>query len=145
MTKKDLKNGMVVETRDGERYLVLAEYDKFVGLDCFMDYKSHEDNLEYVLSSLSVDKVYKPLANGLKQMLKHPGTAIWERPKLYNGKVVCVDNVGNERNYTIGKIYEFKDGLLTTNCGHKLPLNNPVQSFEEWSKFTCSKFIEVVE
>lgn len=67
---------------------------------------------------------------------------------LYNGKVVCIDNAGvNIGNYTVGKIYQFENGVLTTDCGHKFPGYgcNSIHSFDEWQKWTKSKFIEVVE
>ena len=66
-------------------------------------------------------------------------------PKYYNGKVVCVDNKGNPNNYTIGKVYEFKDGVITTDKGHELRANNPVTSFEDWAAWSSSKFVELVE
>jgi hypothetical protein len=81
------------------------------------------------------------------------GTPIYDRERdtkkpLYNGKVVCVDNVHNLSAYTIGKIYQFVEGRITTNEGYKLPFDSDptkIYSFEDWSKFTSSKFIEIVE
>lgn len=64
---------------------------------------------------------------------------------LYNGKVVCVDNKRNLTKYTVGKIYQFTDGALTDDYGCKTPYNCNIHSFEEWEKFTSSKFIEVKE
>ena len=69
-----------------------------------------------------------------------------EEPKYYNGKVVCVDlNDSNEDNYTVGKIYEFKDGRMTSDCGHTFGKYREFHSFEDWERFSSSKFIEVVE
>ena len=67
-----------------------------------------------------------------------------KKSELYNGKVICIDNIGNPTEYTTGKIYEFKDGMLTTNAGDKLPYGG-VRSFKEWTNFSCSKWLEVVE
>lgn len=66
-----------------------------------------------------------------------------EKPKYYNGKVVCVDLNGcNGAVYTVGKVYTVSDGVLTADRGKRLRLGNPVQSFEDWCKFSGSKFIE---
>ena len=70
-----------------------------------------------------------------------------EKP-LYNGRVVCVDNkdkFGSKLQYTVGKIYEFKNGQLTTDAGWRVPYNNPVHSFGEFAANTHGKFIEIVE
>lgn len=43
-----------------------------------------------------------------------------EKPKYYNGKMVCVNN-GGYFWWTIGKIYEYKDGVVTADDGDKYP------------------------
>ena len=64
---------------------------------------------------------------------------------LYNGKVVCVDlNGSNHHLYTVGKIYEFKDGRIITDDGQKLPYT-PAHSFNDFNNWSNSIFIEVVE
>lgn len=69
-----------------------------------------------------------------------------EKPKYYNGKIVCIDDCHNPEEYTVGKIYQFVDGKITTDCGHKFGgWNGRFTSFEEFAKWTGSKFIEVVE
>ncbi len=68
-----------------------------------------------------------------------------EAPTYYNGKVVCVDNKYNTAVYTIGKIYQFVDGFLICDGGYKINSETPCTSFEDWSKWTSSEFIEVVE
>lgn len=45
-----------------------------------------------------------------------------EKPKYYNGKMVCVDN-GGYYWWTVGKIYEYKDGIVTADDGDKYPKN----------------------
>lgn len=42
-TKKDLKNGMVVETRDGCRYIVVG--DRLLSEDGFLWFREYDDNL----------------------------------------------------------------------------------------------------
>lgn len=64
----------------------------------------------------------------------------------YNGKVVCIDNCGNTTSYTVGKIYQFKDGRMIDNHGCQMPIGGAtIRTFEDWVKFTSSKFIEIVE
>ena len=46
-----------------------------------------------------------------------------EKPKYYNGKMVCVDN-GGYSWWTVGKIYEYKDGIVTADDRGKYPSNN---------------------
>lgn len=43
-----------------------------------------------------------------------------EKPKYYNGKMVCVDD-GGYSWWTVGKIYEYKDGIVTADDGGKYP------------------------
>lgn len=43
-----------------------------------------------------------------------------EKPKYYNGKMVCVEN-GGYYWWTVGKIYEYKDGIVTADDGDKYP------------------------
>ena len=43
-----------------------------------------------------------------------------EKPKYYNGKMVCVEN-GGYSWWTVGKIYEYKDGIVTADDGCKYP------------------------
>lgn len=67
---------------------------------------------------------------------------------LYNGKVVCVDNKWNKGLYTVGKIYQFKDGQMTNDDDYKTPEDSkvdPIHNFEDWAKWTSSKFIEIKE
>ena len=43
-----------------------------------------------------------------------------EKPKYYNGKMVCVEN-GGYYWWTVGKIYEYKDGIVTADDGDQYP------------------------
>lgn len=45
-----------------------------------------------------------------------------EKPKYYNGKMVCVEN-GGFNWWTVGKIYEYIDGIVTADDGDKYPKN----------------------
>lgn len=63
----------------------------------------------------------------------------------YNGRVVCIDNIGNEANYTVGKIYEFKNGQIISNTGRVIPPDSKVTSFKTWCDYSLSKWIEIVD
>lgn len=68
-----------------------------------------------------------------------------ERPKeLYNGKVICTDNEA-ENHYTVGKIYEVKNGVLVDDAGNELYGWGGFRSFKELADFSSSKWLEVVE
>lgn len=43
-----------------------------------------------------------------------------EKPKYYNGKMVCVER-GAYYWWTVGKIYEYKDGVVTADDGDRYP------------------------
>ena len=66
------------------------------------------------------------------------------KPKLYNGKVVCVTS---PHNYlTKGKIYEFKDGYSRYDNGDCMPSwRDAVTSFEDLKDKIGNMFIELVE
>lgn len=144
MTKKDLRTGMVVETREGNRYLVLAEQQELIGLDSRMEYRTHRDDLTYssYTRDLDIVRVYGYDIKPFNSMLKNPGKLIWERDSYYNGKVVCIkSSVG----FTKGKIYTFKDGKVVDDDGtlRPTPPHKGYKSFNDgWLK---DEFIEVVE
>lgn len=66
-------------------------------------------------------------------------------PKYYNGKVVCVETKNEEYAYTVGKIYEFKNGRVKIGNGREVPCTTRVTSLDEWndSDWAMAKFIEI--
>lgn len=61
---------------------------------------------------------------------------------LYNGKVVCVRERYGEL-FTVGKIYEFKDGVVIMNNGRE---SNKYESLDQFHDRNNSiEFLEVVE
>jgi hypothetical protein len=72
-----------------------------------------------------------------------------EKPKKqkYNGKVVCVES--EHSFWTVGKVYEFKDGIIIDDDGDRRGIMCHFGCFEDWDKFCkdgrSMKFIEVVE
>lgn len=72
-----------------------------------------------------------------------------EAPQYYNGKVVCVSKQASFYSYTVGKIYEFKDGRVRIDNGSIIPSdrNYAVTSVEDWNsrEYFNAKFIPLVE
>ena len=69
-----------------------------------------------------------------------------KKPIYYSGKVVCV-KANEGKAYTVGKIYEFKDGRVRIDNGCILPSGDPIKSLDEWNNFnwTLAEFIELKE
>ena len=69
-----------------------------------------------------------------------------KKPTYYHGKVVCV-KVDKDAAYTVGKIYEFKNGRVRIDNGCTFPSGDPIKSLDEWNNFewTLAKFIELKE
>ena len=89
MTKSDLKNGMVVELRNGKRFLIVNDFgigkDSCINLDGFFGY---DENLNDVsgFSEFDITKIYKTVGNTFKTLFDNERLSlIWEReekPKL---------------------------------------------------------------
>ena len=93
---------------------------------------------------------------GAKLAVERLGTPIEktpEKPKYYNGKVVCVKSP--YRWWTVGKVYEVKDGIITADDGDKYPkFNERYTSVDEVRHAGCidgkktnprNEFIPLVE
>lgn len=68
-----------------------------------------------------------------------------DKPKLYNGRVVCVDPNGI-RFYTKGRIYQFKDGATCNDEG--VPIfhsKHKLRNFKELQSNSLAEWLEVVE
>ena len=83
MTKSDLKNGMVVELRNGKRFLIVNDLgigkDSCINLDGFMGY---DENLNDIMrySEYDIIKIYKTEGNTFKTLFDNERlTLIWER------------------------------------------------------------------
>lgn len=81
MKKKDLKAGMVVQTRKGERYVVLDE--TINNMDRYFPLCYYNEDLKYRngLSEWDVVKVFTSDFSSIPEMLdnKHQLSPIWER------------------------------------------------------------------
>ena len=69
-----------------------------------------------------------------------------EKPKLYNGKVVCIEVSDYNRGFTKGKIYRFAEGFMLDDDNEVRPATGiPIKSFEDLKKKLCCQWLEVVE
>lgn len=73
------------------------------------------------------------------------GSTAEKKEEFYNGKVVCIKK-GFLCAYTVGKIYEFKDGNVI-NDNRLLALLEPVKTLDEWHEEygRYAEFIPLVE
>lgn len=70
----------------------------------------------------------------------------YDPPKYYNGKAVCIETKPCWA-YTVGKVYEFKDGTTVINNGNRVYTSQPVVSIDEWNEKhgKYAKMLEIVE
>ena len=83
MTKSDLKNGMVVELRNGKRFLIVNDFgigkDSCIYLDGFFGY---DENLYNVIgdSTFDITKIYKTVGHTFKTLFDNESLSlIWGR------------------------------------------------------------------
>lgn len=68
----------------------------------------------------------------------------YPEPEYYSGKVVCVESNGD---FTVGKLYEFKDGKVVDDNGNMRPMSGDrVTTLEDWNsnkeRSRLARFIE---
>ena len=83
MTKSDLKNGMVVELRNGKRFLIVNDIgigkDSCINLDGFFGYDANLNDINGD-STYDIIKIYKTEGNTFKSLFdKDRLSLIWER------------------------------------------------------------------
>lgn len=102
---------------------------------------------------VKIDKVnncgnYRGITASGLSLWFHPDHFAKEAPQYYNGKVVCVSKK-DYTAYTVGKIYEFKDGRVKIDNGKVIPRNDndAIKTLDEWndSSSFLAKFIPLVE
>jgi hypothetical protein len=133
-TKNDLKTGMVVECKNGFRYMVITEtVDTPEGLENgilisangWLPLSKYNNDLGYgsteiyfgCYGSFSVEKVYKSDIYGLTAMLKNANEIIWEREKEIYWSKVPVDTkilVRDRENESWEKAYfaKYHKGII---------------------------------
>ena len=141
-TKANLKDGMIVELKNGQKGIVLG--DRIVCADkCYRIGGFANDLENYTESSLDIVKVFRSVdATSFSDMFNTNNLKlIWEKNTGYNGKVVCVDNAGI-KCWTIGKIYQFVDGITKADDG--MPTQK-FASFKEFNNIALGKWLEIVQ
>lgn len=157
-TKNDLKTGMFGVMDNGFKFVVVddrliysnGEWDKVSSLNDKLEMYSKKIMTVYDRTTVCSFNIldYAIISN-----LFNP---VYDRERdtkpLYNGKVVCLDNTFNS-NYTVGKIYQFKDGQITADNGKRYPMDNTnpskntakIYNFEDWKNWSTAKWLEIKE
>ena len=83
MTKSDLKNGMVVELRNGKRFLIVNDLgigkDSCINLDGFFGYDKNLYDISG-FSEFDITKIYKTVGNTFRTLFDNERLSlIWER------------------------------------------------------------------
>lgn len=159
-TKKDLKSGDVIKKRDGSISIVVLPLGTLVCKDSWNSLDDINDDLTSKIDKMfDIVGVRRPNIQGQCGFYAFDcdyGELVYDRERdvksLYNGKVVCLDNSVNS-NYTVGKIYQFKDGQITADNGKRFPMDNIIPSkntvkiytFEDWKNWSTAKWLEIKE
>ena len=125
MTKSDLKNGMVVEIRNGKRFLIVNDLgigkDSCITLNGFMGY---DENLYDVIgySEYDITKIYKTEGNTFNNLFDNERLIlIWEREetKLSNEDKQIIKK-GLKKIQEECKNHKFCVGCMFDDNGHCL-------------------------
>lgn len=97
-TKADLKDGMVVECHNGDRYLVVN--DRLINHEGWLRISNFSNNLSSDSVEFTIDKVYETIGYNF-QTLFNDGklTLIWEREEL--AKKMTVEEIEKELGYKV--------------------------------------------
>ena len=81
-TKADLKNRMVVENRDGKRFMVVDNW--LVGYDYCSELSNYRENLKHVtFDEFNIEKIYQKERTFDKvKNIEVYGNPIWERHEI---------------------------------------------------------------
>jgi len=94
-------------------------------------------NVAKVTSNTNVMKLEKVLENELLKIKE-------EKSALLHGKIICIEAIDSD--FTIGKIYEVKKGILTDNYGNYYGKYTPFQDLQEVNESIANtRFIKLVE
>ena len=132
MNKNQLQNRMIVETRGGERFLLI---DGVLYNHCSFVYLSYyHDNMMFKCRDYpdqDIVKVYEKARYipDLDEFDPDEYTLEWERDDeeaFFNGKTVFIGGDMIETGFTIGRFYEFKDGKTIDDDGAIRPYSDPL-------------------
>lgn len=104
MELKDLKTGMVVETRNGTKYLIVNRDGKLygIGTNSYMSLDGkypHKSNMTWPDGSdLDIMKVFKPASGSFNHMLSDERNCIWKREKV---RKMTVSEICKELGYEV--------------------------------------------
>ena len=162
MKKSDLRNGAIVETRDGDKSILLFDCIYCNKSDIslisltngtWLSFSMYNDDLTYcydsdfdIIKVAQSEYVGDDIRNHVLKRNENDWTWIRdeEKSKYFTGKVVCIDC----RNdfLTKGKIYEFKDGFSIDDENDVFPFSNDrVTDIDNLNKRMRSEFIEIKE
>lgn len=97
-TKADLRNGMVVECRDGDRYLVLN--DRLICNNTWFAISQFANDLSGCANKYTIDKVYKTSGYNFDTLFANSYlTLIWEREKP--AKQMTVEEIEKALGYKV--------------------------------------------
>ena len=155
-TKKDLQNGDVIKKRNGNIEILVLPLGSLVcndgNFNLFDDVKDDLTSKNgYSCDIVAVRRPTEVKDCRFYAFKYNFGDLVYDRERdtkkpLYNGKVICTSNFGNTNAYTVGKIYQFKDGILITNKGGVVSNHGkPFTSFTEFNNFSASEWIEIKE
>ena len=89
---EDLKDGMVIEYRNGKRRAVLNQ--GFCGLNEYGCFEGYNDDLTCkCYDKFDIVKVFEGKCASIKSLLEYPGKLIWERKEEPATKDVSLDEI----------------------------------------------------
>lgn len=129
-TKNDLKTGMFGVTDKDDKFVVVGDHLVYMDGDWDEVSSLHDDlNFAYCKIMKVYDGCYsfKHLEGLIGGNAYTKAKLVYDRErdtkKAYNGKVVCVKRGYGESvpvsSFTIGKIYEVKNGIIISDTGYK--------------------------
>lgn len=128
-----------LEPAETETIVIYRNGDKTIALD-----KTTGKKAEAKCSEDDTYDFYTGAKIAFERLIGEDKAEEQPKPKLYNGKVVCVKPTYWE--LTKGKIYEFKDGFSKFDNDDRMPsFYDAVTSFKDLEEKFSGIFIELVE
>ena len=139
MRKSDLKDGMIVEYRNGERKFVFENV--FYGLNGFASFECYDDNLlaKDLTTLFDIVKVYKKTRDSFGSMLKDSKLElIWERDETDWSKVPFGTRV---------RVWDFENDIRLEGkfLGYNEEHNHPYNVFVDTTKSKIWRNCELME
>lgn len=116
MTKKDLKERMVVETREGNRYLVCG--NSMIRNRGFCNFSDYTENLTTSFPSFDIVKVYDVITE-LEDITSSNLNLIWERKHTPEIGDIYLDTVDGEKFIIVAIDHTLYHPYITMNLYNK--------------------------